>query len=191
MDLLPAEEQHFLRMFMIRKTVMEMLRDRGYLVSDGEVRMSRSEFEAAFGRDPNRESLTITVHKLEDTAQRISVFFPEDEMIRSGTVRDYVGRMHQMGVDRAVLVGRKKITPPAKKAIEEARTQHHIEVFLEEELLINVRDHGLVPQHIILSQQEQRALLCKYAVKATQLPRINHDDPVAKYFGLKKGQVVK
>ncbi len=75
-------------------------------------------------------------------------------------------------VNRAVMVTAVKFTPFAKSALEDMRPKYHIEHFLESELLVNITEHVLVPEHRILSPEEKRTLLDRYKIKETQLPRI-------------------
>jgi DNA-directed RNA polymerase I, II, and III subunit RPABC1 len=81
----------------------------------------------------------------------------------------------------------------ASKKIAQAMDpkKHTIEMFHESDLVINITRHELVPKHVLLSHAEKATLLQRYRLKDSQLPRIQKDDPVAKYLGLRRGQVVK
>lgn len=63
--------------------------------------------------------------------------------------------------------------------------------FLEAELLVNITKHVMVPKHSVLSPDDKETLLRRYKVKETQLPRIQLSDPVAKYLGMERGEVVR
>lgn len=66
-----------------------------------------------------------------------------------------------------------------------------MEFFKEAELMVNITEHTLVPKHLPLTQEDKEALLKRYKLKESQLPRIRVSDPVSKYFGMQRGQVFK
>lgn len=54
-----------------------------------------------------------------------------------------------------------------------------------------VRDHELVPEHVLLSAEEGARVLEIYGIKAPKLPKIHINDPVAKEIGAKVGEIIK
>ena len=57
--------------------------------------------------------------------------------------------------------------------------------------MVNITEHDLVPKHLVLSNDQKAEVLKKYRVRENQLPRISTDDPIARYFGVRKGQIMK
>ena len=57
--------------------------------------------------------------------------------------------------------------------------------------MVNITEHILVPKHQVLTPEEKKQLLDRYKVKDAQLPRIQIKDPVARYLGLIRGQIVR
>ena len=91
----------------------------------------------------------------------------------------------------AIMITQTALTPAAKKIVPAAQPETSIELFLEQELVVNITHHNLVPKHVLLSAEEKKKLLERYRLKETQLPRIQLADPVARYLGLRRGNVVK
>ena len=55
----------------------------------------------------------------------------------------------------------------------------------------DIMSHELVPQHIIISEEEIKELFDKYDITPDQLPKILDTDPVAIAIGAKPGQFIK
>ena len=124
-------------------------------------------------------------------SDQMFVFFPDEPKIGIKTVKNYCQRMQEENITRAIIVVQQGMTPSAKQALVDMAPKYILEQFLESELLINITEHELVPQHILLTADEKAELLSRYKLKESQLMRIQASDPVARYFGLKRGHVVK
>lgn len=180
-----------LKFHRVRKTCLEMLHDRNYLVAEEELNMDLELFMERYGNEPGKDDLTVLAPKQDDPTDQIFVFFAEDPKVGVKTIKTYAERMRNEGVSRAIMVVQISLTPFAKQCLSEMAPKYNVEVFVEAELLVNITKHVLVPVHQVLTKDEKRALLDRYRVKDTQLPRIQHVDPVARYYGMSRGQVVR
>jgi DNA-directed RNA polymerase subunit H len=54
-----------------------------------------------------------------------------------------------------------------------------------------VKDHELVPEHVLLTPEEAEEVLKEYKAEAPQLPKISVNDPAAKEIGAKVGDIIK
>ena len=99
--------------------------------------------------------------------------------------------MQEENIHRAIIIVQNGMTPSAKQSLGDMAPKYLLEQFLEAELLVNITEHELVPEHVVLTADEKTELLARYKLKDVQLPKIQGGDPVARYLGLKRGQVVK
>lgn len=53
------------------------------------------------------------------------------------------------------------MTPSAKQSLVDMAPKYILEQFLESELLINITEHELVPEHIVLTPDEKQELLAR------------------------------
>lgn len=185
-------ETDWQKMYRVRKTCYKMLSKRGYIVPDAELNMSSEDFKNKFGEAPARTALTILVEKTDDPDDQLFVFFPDDEKVGVKPIKVFCERMKAEQVKKAIIVVKISLTPFAKQALREMTQRgYRVEYFKDAELLVDITEHKLVPEHVLLSPPQKKELLDRYRLKDTQLPKIQLSDPVARYLGLKVGEVVK
>uniref|UniRef100_A0A7N6A3C6 DNA-directed RNA polymerases I, II, and III subunit RPABC1 n=1 Tax=Anabas testudineus TaxID=64144 RepID=A0A7N6A3C6_ANATE len=181
------DEEETYRLWKIRKTIMQLCHDRGYLVTQDELDQTLDEFKSQFGDKPSegrprRTDLTVLVAHNDDPTDQMFVFFPEEPKVGIKTIKMYCQRMQEENITRAIIVVQMGMTPSAKQSLVDMAPKYILEQFLQQELLINITEH------------EVKSFLINVFIsklKESQLPRIQAGDPVARYFGLKRGQVVK
>jgi DNA-directed RNA polymerase I, II, and III subunit RPABC1 len=135
--------------------------------------------------------MPIMATKQHDEAEAIFVFFPNDEKVAARTIQEMLGRMKRENVNRAIVVVKKEITNHAARSMNTMRPEFIFDVFHQNDLMVDIMEHVLVPQHVLLPDEEKKILLERYSLKESQLPKIQTRDAVARYLGLEKGQVVK
>jgi len=183
------------RLWRTRRTVMQMCRDRGYKVEEEDCDQSLDQFTTQFGDSPTnanpaRSELNVVVTHLTE-GHNLGIFFPDSTKIGIGDVRDIYKSMNEQELTQALVVVKVSMTPSARKALTEEHHEIAIQAFMETELIVNITHHELVPAHEPLSVADKKELLKRYKLTENQLPRIKLADPVAKYYGLRRGQVVK
>merc|ERR1712093_969604 len=104
------------RLYQVRKTVTEMLVERGYIVSEDELSETLDDFKARFGEVPKRESL-FRLHRHQSGPEQIMVFFPEKEKVAAGEIEEYYRKRKANSVQRGIIVLHAGITPFAKQLI--------------------------------------------------------------------------
>ncbi|XP_028784303.1 DNA-directed RNA polymerase V subunit 5C-like [Neltuma alba] len=178
------------RYFYARRTVCEMLRDRGYDVPGSELTRSLDDFRRVFGQQPNVDSLRICVSLRSNPSSKVLVIFLGTADVKVETIRLLYGKiMNQERLSRLILVLQSKMTTYAGKELQ--KWPFRVEIFKIHDLLVNISKHTLQPKYEVLTTDEKEKLLEKYKMEAKQLPCLLETDGMARYYGLEKGQVVR
>ncbi|KAK1378487.1 DNA-directed RNA polymerase RPB5 subunit, eukaryote/virus [Heracleum sosnowskyi] len=181
------------RLYLARRTVLEMLKDRGYGVDETDIDMSLAEFRTRFGEVASQgllDRLRFSVSRISQPSQKVLVVFCGTDEIRKQAMSTLLFQLsHDSSRPRILLVLQSKMNSHAQKLAAESSFQ--IETFPITDLLVNFTKHQLLPKHEILSAEEQQSLLKKLNVQPSQMPRMLETDPIVKYYGLEKGQILK
>jgi len=178
------------RLWKVHKTVYEMLDDRGYTVSkdllDIDLLSWREEYQS--NNQITYEDLTLNFSK---NGNSIYVFFSND-VIGVQYIERIIKKLTDNDSNKAILVVNQPVNDISKNIINLINnSKFNIEIFQEKQLLFNITKHVFVPKHSVITESQKRDILKTYRIKETQLPRILANDPIVRYYGLKKGQVVK
>ncbi|XWS24520.1 hypothetical protein CRYUN_Cryun28dG0109900 [Craigia yunnanensis] len=193
MNMITSKEEQATRLFLVRRTVMKMLKYRDYHVEDSDSNMTMSKFHETFKFDEDyfkRSDLVFKTTKVDDPSDQIFVFFPDAEKLNDKVIKPLVKLMENEKVLRAIVVAKQGSTVRLKNFKGQVE-EFYVEIFQEKELLVDIGEHFLVPKHQVLTDEAKTSFLRNYSINELQLPRIQLSDPMARYCGAKLGQIVK
>ncbi|XP_044505641.1 DNA-directed RNA polymerases IV and V subunit 5B-like isoform X2 [Mangifera indica] len=153
--------------YLSRRTVLEMLRDRGYDVPLSEINLSLQDFRAIHGQDPDVDRLRISVTHRSHPSKRIVVFFCGPGMIKVNVIRSIATQIvNKDSLSGLILILQNQITNQALKAVD--LFPFKVELFQIMDLLVNITKHVLKPHHHVLTDQEKERVLKKYCIEEKQ-----------------------
>lgn len=179
---------NFSKLVRARQTVIEMMRDRKYDIDEYFDENDNYKFEFNSEKMFNPQSLKLIVfNPLKN--EKIQVLFYEKK-IGIDILKNIVNDMKDQNIKHTILIVRHKITSFAKKEILNLSSKYYFEIFLENEMLYNITKHKIVPQHILLNDNEAKQVIDCYG-KSFYLPKIYVTDAICKYYDGKVGNVFK
>ncbi|KAI9000523.1 DNA-directed RNA polymerase RPB5 subunit [Trametes punicea] len=189
-----AELDESARLWKVNRTIHELVKDRGFQVSDDEINMDLATFRSHYANQTgsvDRSQLNFFTNHRDNPMLQIFIFFTDEKSVGVKTMRKLLGILEEKNIQQGIIVFPGNMTPSARKVIVAMASTYKLEEFSESDLLVNITHHTLVPRHELLTPEQKKELLETYRLKETQLPRIQLADPVARYYGLKRGNVVK
>ena len=130
------------------------------------------------------------------------VFFPPETKLNVPSIRIMVDFAKEARSSHFIIVYRDKITTFAKNFIVNYSAEKRVtfESFQIASLQYNILEHELVPPHRILRKEEEKDVMHKFRARRKTFPILmvkdgyggaEEVDPVAKFLGLKIGQMVE
>ena len=186
------------RIIKSRPIILEMIKLREYN-TDKYSNYSIKEIEVMINTMPNKitvenSPLDMTFTKDENT---ILVKYITNAKVRAGNISNLIFDLDdklKSGDTLIFIVNDNIVSDTLNEIINNFLKKNNIfiQIFSIESLMFNITEHSLVPKHEIISKSETDAIMMKYNIQSPlQLPLILQSDPVAKFIGAKKGDVVK
>lgn len=188
------------KLFNVKKNQLKMLERRGYDISKEKnlFLIPVEQFADIYIKHAKklgqsfRSGLT-NIYEHEN-GTKIAVFYtdmtPGKTQLGLNEIIRAVSFMKKHNVINCTIISPRPLSPPAISKIN-SLVSYNIQVFLEDEVAYDPTEHFLVPKHIVLTQEEQREFLNKNNLDIDHLPIILSTDIIARYYGLRSGQVVK
>lgn len=182
-------QEEISKLFKVYKTLCKMMEDRGY---DGTVplkyddwleeRKSKASMQGIFSKKDKEDKSKVI---------RLFYYYIPSPKLNMESIHIFLELLKNAQANSGLIIMPGKMSSQAEQKIKEINNQLQIEVFTLGDLVVNITEHELVPKHLLLSPEDKELLLKRYKIKEHQLPKILLSDPVARYLGLKRGDVVK
>jgi DNA-directed RNA polymerase subunit H (RpoH/RPB5) len=167
-------------------TVVEMLVDRNFL-SEEELEITRALSHNELNVFANKPIFNL------DIGDKVRIVY----IMNKFKMPDFKPFVETGDFTLYVVVSAEKLTTNNLKSINEFEKKSEVPINMQffelREMLFNITKHVLVPKHeVIKDEAEIAALVEAYNVKGRHhFPIILKSDPIAKYYGMKSGQLVK
>jgi DNA-directed RNA polymerase I, II, and III subunit RPABC1 len=184
--------EHLLRTkiyFRVRKTTMEMLEDRGYEVSEEDKNMNYEDFTDRL--EENAINL-VTINRTNPIKMAYVAFILDSKSFSKKdlvTLKALINEKYPSNKMTVIIVQDKQTPQISKELLNDEYKLY--EIFSVKNLMFNITHHEIVPKHILLTQEESDLILKQYQTTRAQLPKLLTTDPVAKYYGMKAGDICK
>jgi DNA-directed RNA polymerases I, II, and III subunit RPABC1 len=180
-----------------RNVIMEILENRGYPVSEINI-FSREEIKLLY----LNKQLDFQV-KNENNGKTLYVKYLIAGKVRNSSLKKYLdeiigdfeseGDFDPSNIEFIIVLDH-KINDSLEKMIDYFYFQKniYINLFHIDSIRINLTKHHLVPEHVKIETDIFQKLKKKFNLNSRyQLPIINRKDIIAKYIGLKPGEICK
>lgn len=188
-ELLPAEKSYHQQIIDVKRTIVKMFVNRGFIKEENKEKYIKKiileendDMEYIIYLDNNKNYNT----EIPNKKIYIKIF---DHKISSINKTSPIGEFITKYNKEYKFIIIKDINSRSEEIIKSYETP--VEIFKFNSLKSDITEHDLVPQHIVLTNEEGKQVLESYRANQKDIPFIKTIDPVAKYYNMKHGEIVK
>lgn len=170
-----------------RKTILEMMKDRGYNISK-HIKDIPFELFIETIADDNLEIL----FEKDDKSKLVVYFFTEIKSISKKNFKSICDKLISKYEDdnlNIILIFPSKPSSSIKKEIVNTPKYFNIQLYELKHLIINITKHKLQPKFRVLTDDNIKEICSSLSIPKEQFPKILTTDPISRYYGVKRGQV--
>jgi DNA-directed RNA polymerase subunit H (RpoH/RPB5) len=180
----------------VMKNLKELLRKRGddiSMLEEHEVDIDREDF---YNEKNVIEFQTSNTTILFALTKRLRKNIVDELKLGENSVDEFIKKYRSKN-NVILIFNNETITMPILSQLNKydklfQKSGGMLQYFQIRQLMFNPTEHMFVPEHIKLTQDEANEVMQKYMIKSKlQMPVILHNDIIAKWLGLKQGDIVK
>lgn len=190
-------------LFDIKRTQIELVRDRGYIVPDGEQELLNGTLEnfTNYLQELRRlypnftDRVRLRQSYVNAAGKQMAVFFvartePTQKQIPAELITTIVSQTIAYRFDELIIIIDALLSPKGNETLE-TLTGTKWQVFFDSDLTYNPTLSVDVPHHELLSAETVSAKLAEWKIDISKLLIYESSDPIVKYYGWSTGSVVR
>lgn len=196
--------------FKSRETLLDMVKQRGYDTKnymnysyDTLTILLEKHEQGKYQSNDELSPLDLELKHIHTDSRLIVKYRLDEKFKNTASLKKMVNSMYNHHnleeKDTLIILVVNRILPkpndrenPVYSFTEEFRLQNkYVQVFGLENLVINISKHSFVPKHTILTDEEIKNVCTHYNITPKNLHKILQQDPMAKFIGLRPGQIVR
>jgi DNA-directed RNA polymerase subunit H len=195
------------RLLDIKRTQVQLVRDRGYNIGSDEryLTMSVSDFNAAYNQQAAATDTPISVRNFishrytKDDGQLLLVYYAaksesSKKYISIDIIKSFTYNINHFRTSDNILIVNAPLSAKSVKEIADYQAQHpnrKIQIYQEHDLTYNPTLHYDVPVHELVPSDQADRLLAELKVTPANMLLIREDDPIIRYYGWSPGNIIR
>ena len=183
-------------LFEVKKTQIEMVRDRGYTVSNYELSLLEEDFNYFVENYDVTENfdrgLLSEIYQKNGRNQLLVTYLEKPQDSKQMTVeaiREVIEQAKIAKVEEIIIVTQLKLSSSAEKELTLSGLNYQI--FYDSDLSYNPTKHVDTPKHELLTQEEAKEKMRELKADVSKLLIMKSNDPIVRYYNWPVGGLIR